>query len=113
MSIIDKEIPMAILQVVTASKADGEFVTFEEAQSAYVTDASADALKSALMTSLAGNEFTVELGWDVESQTITYSRTWQPDAYDAFNAAQSTNKTNAQSSAEAAGWVVTETISTV
>ena len=104
---------MAILQVITASKADSTFATMEEAQTVFTAEAQADAIKEKYIAALDNLEFSVEVDLDVDTQTLTYQRTWDEAAYNTFSSANSAEKASAKARAEAAGWVITESVTTV
>lgn len=104
---------MAILQVITASKENGEYADLVEAQDAYTTDTNTSALRTYLLSAQSSGDFSTVTEWDSESQTLTYNRTWDETAYNAYIAAQETNRNTAKANAETAGWAVSESISTV
>lgn len=104
---------MAILQVITAKKAGSAFATMEEAQTVYTTDAQAGAIRDKYIAALNNLEFNVEVDLDVDTQTLRYQRTWDEAAYNTFSSANNAARASAKVNAEAAGWTVTESISTI
>lgn len=104
---------MAISQVITATKAGSEFVSLDEARAQYAVDSANAGLKTYLAEALSGSAFTVDADWDDDTQTMTFTRVWDTDAYNAYIAAKDTDRQSAKTALETAGWTVTESTASV
>lgn len=105
---------MAFLQVITASKTGSEFVTWEEAEAAYKLAGANSAIVNNIASRLEKKEFVNTTDWDADTQTLVYSRVWTTEAaYNAYVTNQKANRNAFKTNAEAGGWTVTESTSTV
>jgi len=101
---------MTVTQTVTATKAGAGFEDFEDAKVQYTADANASALAATLNSAGAGGDFTVVVGFNPATQTMTVERTWTDDDWAAYLAEHDGARQAAKANLEAAGWTTGETI---
>lgn len=104
---------MAIQQTITATKAGGTFADMDEANVAYGVSANASDLKDVIDAAETNGDFVRSGSFDAETQTLTLIRTWNEDAWNAYVAANGTERPSAQANLEADGWTVSQSIGNV
>lgn len=104
---------MAIQQTVTYTKSDGTFTQLEDARLNILDLLSDASQKTALSDANLAGHFTLALNFDVDTQVLTFVRTWDEDQYNSYTSATSSSATANKASIESAGWTVAESIATV
>ena len=103
---------MATRQTVTLTKAGGTYVDYEAAV-AGVRALISESVLTAINNSRTAGEFTNTADFDAASQTLTFVRTWDEDAFNSHKSAIGTASDSGKSALEAEGWTVTESSETV
>jgi len=103
---------MAIQQTITLEKPAGSFSAQEEAIASIRSLVDSSVL-AAIDNARTSGDFTTVANWDPVAQQITFVRTWNEDAYNAYAAAIAGSKDTQMASLEADGWTVTEVVATV
>ena len=105
---------MAILQQITISKSGSSFTNVADCQDALNVSVNSSDAVSGVTTALANEDFVLtDKTFDTVSQTMSISRTWDETAYNTFATAQEAIRATAKTNAEADGWTITESVSTV
>ena len=103
---------MATRQTVTLTKADGTYADYDEAV-AGVRALVDESVTTALNNSRTAAEFTNTVDFDVDTQVLTFVRTWDEDAFNTHKAAIASVADAGKTALESAGWTVTEASETV
>ena len=103
---------MAIQQTITLEKPAGSFSEQEEAI-ASIRSLIDSSVLTVIDNARNSGDFTTVADWDPVAQQITFVRTWNEDAYNAYNTAIADSSADGIANLEANGWTITQSVATV